>query len=141
MTALAPRTSTRVLSVLQWLGILAVALTWAAQHVVGYGAAEARCSIAGMHWGIGLHAWDGAMLACAAAVAVAAETAALTVFVRTRGGDFGDGPLERPDSETEARLGRLHFFAAAALVTNLLFLTIVLLDTSASLADTLCRQS
>ena len=132
---------TRMLSVLQWFGILAVALTWAAQHVVGYGAAEARCSIAGMHWGIGLHAWDAAMLGCAAAVALGAEAAALTVFRRTRRGDFGDGPLERPDSEAEARLGRLHFVSAAALVTNLLFLTIVVLDTSASLLDTLCRQS
>lgn len=137
----ATRTSTRVLSVLQWFGILAAAFTWAPQHVVGYGAAEARCSIAGMHWGIGLHTWDAAMLGCAAAVVLVAEAAALTVFMRTRGGQFGDGPLERPDSEAEARLGRLHFVSAAALVTNLLFLTIVVLDSSASLVDTLCRQS
>ncbi len=135
------RPSTRVLSILQWLGFLAVPLTWAAQHVVGYGAAEARCSIAGMHWGIGLHTWDAAMLGCAAAIALGAEAAALTVFLRTRDGEYGDGPLERPDSVDEARLGRLHFFSAAALVTNLLFLAIVVLDTSATLADTLCRQS
>ena len=76
------RPSTRVLSILQWLGFLAVPLTWAAQHVVGYGAAEARCSIAGMHWGIGLHTWDAAMLGCAAAIALGAEAAALTVFLR-----------------------------------------------------------
>ena len=63
------------------------------------------------------------------------------MFLRTRGGEFGDGPLEREDSLDEARLGRLHFFAAAALVTNLLFLAIVLLDGSASIVDTLCRQS
>ena len=137
----ATSTSTRVLSVLQWFGILAAAFTWAAQHVVGYGAAEARCSIAGMRWGIALHTWDAAMLGCAAAVALGAEAAALTVFTRTRGGEFGDGPLERPDSEAEARLGRLHFVSAAALVTNLLFLTIVVLDSSASLVGTLCRQS
>lgn len=133
--------TTRALSVLQWLGFLGGALAWTTQHVVGYGVAEARCSVAGTGWGIGLDTWEGALLGCAATLILAAEAAAVTVFLRTRAGEFGDGPLDRADGPGEARLGRLHFFSAAALVLNALFLVIVLLDGSASVVDTLCRQS
>lgn len=133
--------STRALSVLQWLGFLGGALTWTAQHVAGYGIAEARCSVAGAGWGIGLDAWEEALLGCAAVLVLGAEAAALTVFLRTRAGEFGDGPLDRADGPDEARLGRLHFFSAAALVVNALFLVIVLLAGSASIVDTVCRQS
>jgi hypothetical protein len=133
--------STANLSVLQWLGFLGGGLAWAAQHVIGFGVAEARCSVAGTGWGITLDTWEGALLGCAAVLALGAEAAALTVFLRTRAGEFGDGPLERADGPDEARLGRLHFFSAAALVLNALFLVIVLLDGSASIVDSLCRQS
>jgi hypothetical protein len=132
---------TRALSVLQWLGFLGGASAWTAQHVVGYGVAEARCSVAGAGWGIVLDTWEGALLGCAAVLVLGAEAAALTVFLRTRAGEFGDGPLDRVDGPDEARLGRLHFFSAAALVVNALFLVVVLLDGSASIVDTLCRQS
>jgi hypothetical protein len=133
--------TTRALSALQWLGFLGGGSTWAAQHVLGYGIAEARCSVAGTGWGIALDTWEGALLGCAAALILGAEAAALTVFLRTRAGEFGDGPLGRADGPDEARLGRLHFFSAAALVLNALFLVVVLLDGSASIVDTVCRQS
>jgi len=133
--------SVRTLSILQWFGTLAAALTWAAQHVVGYGVAEARCSVAGTGWGIGLDVWEGALLGASALIVLGAEAAALTVFFRTRGSEFGDGPLGRPNTLAEARLGRLHFFAAAAIAVNLLFLVIVALDGSASIVAGLCRQS
>lgn len=132
---------TRALSVLQWVGFLGGALVWMAQHVVGYGAAEASCSVAAAGWGIRIGVWEAALLGCAAALVLGAEAAAIAVFRRTRAGEFGDGPLDRPDGPDEARLGRLHFFSAAALVTNALFLVIMLLDGSASIVDAVCRQS
>lgn len=70
------------------------------------------------------------MLACAGTLVVLAEVAAAVVFRRTRGvGDDDDPPP-----------GRLHFFAVAALVANVLFLTAMVLDTIASVFGTLCRQ-
>ena len=70
--------STRALSVLQWLGFLGGASTWTAQHVLGYGIAEARCSVGGAGWGIRLATWEGALLGCAVVLVLCAEAAALT---------------------------------------------------------------
>ena len=40
--------------ILQWFGLFAAALIWTTQLVVGFGLTVARCSAAGMRWGIGL---------------------------------------------------------------------------------------
>jgi hypothetical protein len=118
------------LSALQWFGLLGAALAWAGQHVVGFGIGQAECSAGGRHWGIANDVWELALLACAGSLVVLAEVAAAIVFMRTRGvGDDDDPPL-----------GRLHFFAVAALVANVLFLTAMLLDTFASVFGTFCRQ-
>jgi hypothetical protein len=134
--------STRTLSFLQWLGILAGPLVWTAQHVVGFGVGVAACSAGGQQWHLDYDLWQYVLLALACLAFVVAETSAAAVFLRTRDEDFGDGPPEngRP-WEAVARRGRLHFFATAALVANVLFLAIPLLDGIGSVASTLCRQS
>jgi hypothetical protein len=133
--------STRTLSVLQWLGVLGPPLVWTAQHVIGYGLGEARCSAAQgvfqVHFGVS----QLTLMACAGLVVVVSELAAVAVFRRTRGADVGDGPLEDDRFGGEPPFGRLHFFASAAIVANVLFLTIMLLDGTLSSLDTLCRQS
>jgi hypothetical protein len=131
----------RTLSVLQWFGILAAALVWTGQHVVGYGIGQAECVSGGMHWEIGNDVWQLTMLGIAAFVVVLAEVAAATVFLRTRGADYGDGPPDEGRWQGRTPYGRLHFFATAALVSNVLFFTIMFLSAFAASFDTLCRQS
>ncbi len=130
--------STRTLSIAQWVGVLGGALAWTAQHVAGYGIGEARCSAAAGRFGISYGAWELAALGAAVLVVVAAEACAVAVFARTRGANYGDGPEEEAG---EVRVGRLHFFATAALVANVLFLAIPLLDAVAAVGAPLCVQS
>ena len=134
--------STRTLSFLQWLGILAGPLVWTAQHVVGYGVGVAAGSQGGQTWHLDYDVWQYVLLSLACLTFVVAETSAAAVFLQTREEDYGDGPPEngRP-WETIARRGRLHFFATAALVANVLFLAIPVLDSVESITSILCRQS
>jgi hypothetical protein len=121
----------RLLEALQWFGILGAALAWSSQHVLGYGVTEAACGAGGTSWGIANDTWQIAIGACAGTVILGAEAAAVIVFRRTRGADHeGDPPL-----------GRMQFFATAAIVANVLFLCIVALDTVASIYGYGCRQS
>jgi hypothetical protein len=121
----------RRLAALQWFGLAGAALVWTGQHVVGYGVTEADCSVNGTRWGVDNDVWQLSLLGVGAAFVIAAEIAAALVFVRTRGTDADDPPPQ----------GRLHFFAAAALVANLLFLTAMLLDSLASVYGAPCRPA
>jgi len=128
--------SLRTLSVLQWVGLLGGAMVWTAQHVVGYGVGQAKCAEGGRHWGIQFDLWQLVIVGVAGLLVVLAEACAAIVFLRTREESFGDGP-------DEARIpqGRMHFFAAAALLANLLFLAIPLLSSLGAVFSVLCRQS
>jgi hypothetical protein len=119
----------RQLNVLQWFGVAAAALVWAGQLVLGFGVTQAECNAGAVGTAIGNDAWQLTLLSFGVFVAVGAEAAAATVFLRTRGSDADDPPPE----------GRLHFLAAAALVANLLFLTGIVLAGTASVAGVLCR--
>jgi hypothetical protein len=134
--------STRTLGILQWVGMLLGAGVWLAQHYVGYNVAEAACSAGSSGWGISAHAWQGTLMAVALVLVAAAELCALAVFSRTRGADYGDGPPE-DDTRFHGALpyARLHFFATAAVIANVLFFLIILLDGVATIADVTCRQS
>jgi hypothetical protein len=121
----------RRLEILQWFGALGAFLTWIGWHVTGSGLTQARCNVAGTHWGIGKDVWELALLAAGVTVCLVAEAAAALVFRATRGSDFQDGPP----------VGRMHFFAAAALVANLLFLMMIVLGGVGSVAGIGCRQS
>jgi len=119
----------RRLSILQWVGFAGAALTWTAQHVIGFGVTDAECAAGGSRWGIGNDAWQLTLLAVAGALVIAAEAAAVTVFVRTRSTEEDDPPP----------LGRMHFLAAAAVVANVLFLAAMVMDGIASTVGTICR--
>jgi uncharacterized membrane protein YeiB len=123
--------SLRRLSVLQWFGLLGAALAWTGVHVLGYGVAQAKCSTVGSGWDIAHNTWQLTLMAVGVVVVLAAQAAAITVFRATREADDQDPP---PD-------GRLHFFATAAVVANVIFLTIIVLDGLGATVSVLCRQS
>jgi hypothetical protein len=129
------------LAVLQWVGVLAGASAWTLAHLVGIGVTQAECNAAGRSlWHLSNPAWQAPIMGIAAVVIVFAEICAISAFRQTRGLDFGDGPPE-PEEKPERRRTRIHFFAAAAMMANVLFLMIVLLDGAANLADFACRRS
>jgi hypothetical protein len=135
------RFTLRQLSIVQWIGVVVAPLAWTGQHVVGYGVGEARCQVAGLRWGIGYDTWQLAILAAAALLVVISEAAAVTVFLATRETNYGDGPPEEGRWDGAVPYTRLHFFATAAMVANVLFLAVILMDGLASTFDSLCVQS
>jgi hypothetical protein len=134
------RFTLRRLSVVQWVGVMAAPLAWTGQHIVGYGVGQARCEV-GANWGIGFDAWQLAIVVVAGLLIVVSEAAAVTVFLATREVNYGDGPPGDGRWPGVVPLSRLHFFATAAMVANVLFLAIVLMDGLASVFDSLCVQS
>ncbi len=135
------RFTLRQLSVVQWIGVVVAPLAWTGQHVVGYGVGQARCSVAGLGWGIDYDVWQLAIMACAGLLILVSEAAAVTVFVETRETNYGDGPPGAGRWSGAVPYSRLHFFATAAVVANVLFLTVILLDGLGSVFSTLCAQS
>jgi hypothetical protein len=123
--------SLRSLAVLQWFGLLAGAGAWAGQLVVGFGVTQAECGAAGSRFGIGNDVWQAALLGAGVLAILVAEAAAVTVFLRTRGTSY----------EEEPPVGRMRFFAIAAMAANLIFLMIVVLSGTASIANVTCRQA
>ena len=134
------RFTLRQLSVVQWVGVMVAPLAWTGQHIVGYGVGQARCEV-GANWGIGFDAWQLAIVVAAGLLILVSEAAAVTVFLATREVNYGDGPPEDGRWAGVVPLSRLHFFATAAMVANVLFLAVVLLDGLASVFDSLCVQS
>ncbi|HZQ82993.1 MAG TPA: hypothetical protein VFB25_13540 [Gaiellaceae bacterium] len=131
--------SVRRLATLQWVGLLAGAATWLVAHFGGVGITEAECNGVGARWTISNPVWQGTVMGVTVAILALAELCAVTVFMRTRGAGFGDGPpAEEADSR---RLTRIHFFSVAGVVANLILIMIVLLDGTANLVDIACRQS
>jgi hypothetical protein len=119
------------LELLQWYGLLGAAIVWAAQLVLAFGLTVARCGEGG-DLGLSLDAWEAVLTVVALLMALLAETAAIVVFLETRSLDHDAPP---PD-------GRRHFFASAAVVGNLLFLTIILLTGIGIVAhNPVCHQS
>jgi hypothetical protein len=115
---------------LQWYGLLGAALAWAAQHVIEFGAGYAHCLNASRHWGIDVTTWTIVVTAIGLVFALAAEAAAVSVLMETRGADY-DGP---------APVGRRHFFALAAALGNGLFIVAIILNAVGALSFTDCRQ-
>ena len=143
-----PDSSTRVgrftlrqLSVIQWVGVVAAPIAWASQHVVGYGVGQARCSVAGAQWGISFDTWQLAIMAATVVLILVSEAAAVTVFLETRETNYGDGPPGDGRWGGAVPYSRLHFFATAAMVANVLFFAVIFMDGLASVFDSLCVQS
>ena len=121
----------RRLELLQWLGLVGGAAVWAAAHVVGYGVTEAHCSSGGENWGIHFDLWQGLVTGFAGLLALAAGGAAVAVIVLTRESSYEDAPA----------IGRMRFFAIAALVSNLIFTVALLLYALGSIFNVACRQA
>jgi len=134
------RFTLRQLSFVQWIGVVVAPLAWTGQHVVGYGVGEARCK-AGASWGIAFDTWQLAILAAAALLVLISEAAAVTVFLATREANYGDGPAGEGRWSGAVPYTRLHFFAAAAMVANVLFFTVIFLDGLGAVFNSLCVQS
>jgi hypothetical protein len=117
------------LELLQWYALLGGALAWAAQHVLGYFISVAGCSTSVGHWHVNMGLWQTLVGVAALAGVLLAELAAFRVYQATKEIDE-DAP--GPD-------GRLHFFAEAALLGNVLFLMLVLLDGAGSLYHLNCQ--
>jgi hypothetical protein len=106
------------LEILQWYALFAGPWMWATQHVLLFGVANAHCSLPVAYWNVPV-VWLFALITavCGGAV-VAAEVAAFVVYRATQEfGEYAPGPW-----------GRLRFFAEAALLGNVLFFVIVVLD-------------
>jgi hypothetical protein len=65
----------------------------------------------------------------------------VTVFLATRETNYGDGPPGEGRWGGAVPYSRLHFFATAAMVANVLFFAVIFLDGLGSVFDSLCVQS
>jgi hypothetical protein len=118
------------LSRLQWFGLFAGAVMLAAGHILGIGLTYAECNVGGGRWGIANDPWEIAILLTAALVMLLAAAASATVIVRTQGTSYDDDPP----------LSRIRFFAIAALIANVIFTIVVLLDLVGNVFNAVCRQ-
>jgi hypothetical protein len=119
------------LELLQWFGLFGGALAWATQQVVGYGISDSGCGIAGRQWGLPVTTLQVLLGLTAGAITIAAWTAALLAFRETR----------TVEEDAPGPAGRIHFFAQAALLGNVLFLVIVVLNVAGTVYQLPCRQS
>jgi hypothetical protein len=119
------------LELLQWFSLFAGPLAWATEHVVGFGISDASCHVAGAQWGLDASLLQTVLALLVGVVVVAAWLAALVTFRETR----------TVDKDEPGPLGRIHFFAQAALLGNILFFVIVVLDGVATVHDLPCHQS
>ena len=135
------RFTLRQLGILQWTGTILAPAVWYSQYLFGYGVGQAVCSAGGAHFGVDFDVYQLTAMAVAGVVEIATWACALVVFLLTRGADWGDGPPEEGRWGAQEPYGRLHFFAVAGMVANVLFLTMALLSATAAVTDVLCRQS
>ena len=110
--------SVRRLSLLQWLGLVAGGIALGIVHLSGIAAGCAGDT-------------PLALLSAGACVTVLAAAAAALVIARTQASSYDDDPP----------LSRIRFFAIAALVANVLFTGVLLLDVFGNVFNTGCRQS
>jgi hypothetical protein len=117
---------------LQWFGLFGGALAWTANAVFGYGLTEAACAPSGSHWGgIWMTPWQIGMTVGLAAIVLAAEAASVILFLDLRHEDeYAPGPI-----------GRMKFFATAALLGNVLFLGATLMQGVGAAVHSPCIQA
>ena len=122
-------TSRLRLELLQWYALLGGALAWAGQHVLDYFVSAAGCSTSVGHWHVNMGLWQTLVGIAALAGVLLAELAAYRVYQATKNVDEN---APGPD-------GRQRFFAEAALLGNVLFLMLVLLDTAGGVYHLNCQ--
>lgn len=113
------------LELLQWYALFGGALSWAAVHVLGFFVSAGRCN-GNVH--PNLVFWESLLAALALAGVLAAEAAAFAVYRATA----------KVDKDAPGPSGRMHFFAQAALLGNVLFFMLVVLDGAGVLYHSNC---
>jgi len=119
------------LEFLQWFGLFGGALAWATQHVVGYGISDSACRVAGAQWGLHPAAMQIVAAVVAGLIVLAAWGASFLAFRETR----------TVHEDAPGPAGRIHFFAQAALLGNVLFLVIVVLNAVSTVYHLPCHQA
>ena len=119
------------LSLLQWLGLCCGVVALAFGHLTGFGLTLAECNAGGGRWGIPNDPWEMAILSTAAFVMVLSAAASALVIVRTQEISYEDDPP----------LSRIRFFAITALLANVLFTLVMMLDLFGNILNAVCRQS
>lgn len=119
------------LELLQWFGLFGGALAWATQHVVGYGISDSACNVAGSQWHLDATTLQTIAAIVAGAVVVAAWAASFLAFRAT----------QTVDKDAPGPAGRIHFFAQAALLANVLFFVIVVLNGVSTVYHLPCHQA
>lgn len=135
------RFTLRQLGIVQWTGTIVAPAVWFSQHLFGFGVGQAVCSSGGAHWSVNFDVYQLTALGITVVVQIVTWTCALLVFRHTRGADWGDGPPEDARWGGQLPYGRLHFFAVAGMVANVLFLTMAVLAATAAVIVPLCTQS
>lgn len=113
-----------------WFAVLGAPAAWVLQFGISYWVTEAKCSEAGLRWGISIDAWVIVLTALAVSVGLAAGWVALSLFRATSDAELSDDPPA----------GRTHFFAWIGLAVTPIFLAIIILNFAGTLAHG-CGQS
>jgi hypothetical protein len=121
----------RRLVFLQWFGLLAGGSVWIASFLAGTAVSQASCNPGSGRWGIPHDTVEAAITAVACVLILVAEVAAVAVFRATRDVEEQDPPPH----------GRIHFFASASMVANVIFFMIILISGIATIVDRLCQSS
>jgi heme/copper-type cytochrome/quinol oxidase subunit 2 len=124
-------TRNRGYELLQWFGLFGAFVIWVAQFVTGWGTTEARCGAVNFAWHVDNDTVQIILMSIGIPVALLAEAAAVAVFVRTRELEHDDPPP----------WGRRNFFAAAAMIGNLLFVVAILLSGIGAIYHSGCRAA
>lgn len=118
------------LELLQWYALFAGPWAWATQHVLAFATSNAECAVPVRGWDVPTWWLQIAFAVVAGIAVVAAEGAAFLVFRATQATEeYAPGPY-----------GRLHFFAQAALLGNVLFFFAVVLNAVGTLWNLPCRN-
>jgi hypothetical protein len=121
----------RRLSQLQWFGVLVGGPVWFAEFLAGTGESQAACNPASGRWGLPHDAIELGLMIFGALVVTASLAASAFVFRETYDVEEQDAPP----------LGRIHFFSAAAIAGNVIFLAIILETGIATIVNGLCHQA
>ncbi|HXE45714.1 MAG TPA: hypothetical protein VN635_11000 [Conexibacter sp.] len=115
---------------LLWFGVLGAPAAWALTHLAGVELSQASCMEAarGGGWNLHFDAWTIAVFATMAAIAVAAEVAAVLTFRATR------------DASSAPPRGRIHFLAIIGMTIGPLFLAMILMGGLGAVLLERCQQ-
>lgn len=114
-----------------WYAVLGAAVAWALQFGAGYWFTEAKCSVAGQHWGIAVRAWVLGIGIAALLVALGSGATAVALYLRTRDAEEDDAPPP----------GRIQFLAVVGIAVCPLFVAMIAMTTAGLLALYPCTQS